>query len=69
MPLQKRLKPEIIDKIKTDPHLYCAVTIAANTTPLTLPGMLYKGSFKLTTYNVLQAISEYLNRPVSDLVE
>ena len=69
MPIQKRLKAEIIEKIKSDPYLYAEVVVAIGTTPLNLPGLLYKGSFKLTTLGTLKAISSYLNRPVDDLVE
>jgi len=52
-----------MDKVKTDTALYGKVAEAAGVTPLSLPGLLYKNSPKLTQARVLNTIREHLNLP------
>lgn len=55
------LKPEIMDKIKSDADLFAGVAKALKISPSTLPNVLSRNDPRLTQANVLKVISEHLD--------
>ncbi len=54
------LKPEIMDKIKSDPILYGLVADSVGVSPMSLPGLIYKNSPKFTQAKTLIVIKGHL---------
>lgn len=64
------LRPEIIEKIKTDPVLFGKVMEQIETTPTYGLQLLYNNNVKLTQAGVLQILKDYLKvSKDSDLLE
>lgn len=62
------LKPEIVDKIKSDPLLYGKIADALGIAAMSLPRVLYSNSSKLTQINVLRILKEHLGVQDNDLL-
>lgn len=64
---QIALKPEYIEKIKTDGILFGMVANALKIDPASLPRLLRKNHTKLTYMNVAKTIANYLKVSQDDL--
>lgn len=63
-----KLKPEIIEQIRTDADMYALVAKNGNIRPESLPRTLRNNSSTLTQKSVLMALAKYLNVDENDLL-
>lgn len=67
--MQKQLKADILDRVKTDPDLFAQVSKALDVTPPSTVSTINRGSRRLTEYAVLEAISNYTGIEIAELTE
>ncbi len=64
-----KFKQTILDKIKADANLFACVATAMGIKPTTLASTIDRNGHSLNQYNVVVAVSGYLNQDASELLE
>lgn len=62
------LIPEAVELIKDDPELYGSVAKALDVRPMYLSKLLRENNRRLTEYQVVQIVSEKMNRKPSEVL-
>jgi hypothetical protein len=64
-----KFKQEILNKIKSDPALFCLVALEMGIKPVSLPIAIDANRKTLTSYRVVTKVAEYLNVNPEELLE
>lgn len=67
--MKYRLKPEIVERIRTDAKLYGLVADVLGVTPASFIQTLRANARSLTQKGALEVMSKYLKMPERDLLE